>query len=148
MFTHFHISHIHTWLAHYITLFGITLVCCVLDGVWVGCGLWYGMGLRLLHISTCSHIFTFHIFTRGSHITSHCLGLLLCAVCWMGCGWGVGYGMAWDLDFYTFLHVHTFSHFTYSHVARTLHHIVWDYSCVLCVGWGVGGVWVMVWHGT
>src|SRR5439155_342357 len=94
------------------------------------------MGLRLLHLSTCSHIFTFHVLARGLHIVS----IFITLVCWMGCGWGVGYGMAWDLDFYTFLHVDTFSHFTYLHVACTL--LV--FSSLLCVGWGVGGAWVIL----
>src|SRR3954468_9120855 len=97
------------------------------------------MGVILFHASPFSHIFTFHVLARGLHIVS----IFITLVCWMGCGWGVGYGMAWVLYFSTLLHSHTFSHFTYLHVACTL--LV--FSSLLCVGWGVGGVWVMVWHG-
>src|SRR5438874_2587986 len=97
------------------------------------------MGFRDFHVSTCSHIFTLHVLARGLHIVS----IFITLVCWMGCVWCFPSRRSSDLDFYTFLHVHTFSHFTYLHVACTL--LV--FSSLLCVGWGVGGAWVMVWHG-
>src|SRR3954447_2868989 len=75
----------------------------------LGCGWGVGYGMAWdsdLHISTRSHIFTFHMFTRGSHIRVRV---------WVGCE--LWYGMGLRLT-----HFYTFTHFHISHVHTWLAH--------------------------